>query len=192
VHQMIEINKVDQVDVGMLQFMDVGGVLSQRYFINVMDIGLGGEVVQKISKSKRRLGPFLTYQKAVISSLIEYKRNVVKVELDNVSFENDTLMLAIANAKWFGSGLGIAPMASLQDGIFEVIHIGEITFFDYLLQLPKVRRGEILQHPSIRYYSSKAIAISTPGIPIDCDGEFIGFTPLDCRIVHNRLNVLVH
>ncbi len=192
VHDLIVRGKTQWMDVGQMDFKGLDGSMQNRYFINVMDVGLGGEVVQKIAHSKRRLGPFLTYQKAVISSLIEYKRTVVNCELDNVHFESETLMLVVANAKWFGSGLGIAPLASLNDGVLEVIHIGNITLLDYLIQLPKVRQCRVLKHKSIHYYTSKCIAISTPGLPIDCDGEFIGFTPLNCQVLNSKLKVLVH
>jgi diacylglycerol kinase (ATP) len=190
VDALIKQYQIVQIDVGEVQFIHPEGNEVKRYFVNVMDIGLGGEVVQKIAKSKRRWGPFLTYQKAILSSLIPYKQWLVDFQLDGAYFSEPTLMLAMANAKWFGSGLGIAPMAQLQDGCFSVIHMGKITLFDYLKQLPKVKRLEVLRHKAIRYHRAAEIKVMTHRLPIDCDGEFIGFTPLLCKIIPNRLKVL--
>jgi YegS/Rv2252/BmrU family lipid kinase len=190
VHQLIEENNQEHVDIGHLQLIGLDGNPQQRYFINVTDIGLGGEVVQKIAKSKRRLGPFITYQKAIISSLIPYKQWMVEFELDDLRFKEPTLMLAMANAKWFGSGLGIAPTAHLQDGLLDIIHMGKITLLDYLQQLPKVKKMKVLKHPAIHYYRAATIKVTTAHLPIDCDGEFIGFTPLKCEIIHSRLKLL--
>jgi diacylglycerol kinase (ATP) len=190
VDSLIKQFRIAVVDVGEVHFINGEGVESKRYFINVMDIGLGGEVVQKIAKSKRRWGPFLTYQKAILSSLIPYKQWMVDFQLDSACFREPTLMLAMANAKWFGSGLGIAPMAQLQDGYFSVIHMGKITLLDYLKQLPKVKRLEVLKHDAIRYFKASEVKVLTHHLPIDCDGEFIGFTPLQCKIIPNRLKLL--
>ena len=191
-HQLILKRKWNSIDIGSMKFLNPLGIEEARYFINVMDIGLGGEVVQKIAKSNRRWGTFLTYQKAVISSLLQYKKSTVEFRLDGSGYNGVTLMLACANAQWFGSGLGIAPSASLVDGQFTVVHIGEITLIDYLFQLPKVRRSKVLKHPGIRYFKAKEIEVDTTGLPIDCDGEFVGFTPLQCKIIPALLKVLVH
>ncbi len=191
-HQLILKRKWNSIDIGAMKFLNPLGIEEERYFINVMDIGLGGEVVQKIAKSSRRWGAFLTYQKAVISTLLQYQKNTVDFKLDGIDYSGVTLMLACANAKWFGGGLGIAPTASLVDGEFSVIHLGEITLLDYLFQLPKVRRSKVLKHHGIRYFNAKEIEVDSVGLPIDCDGEFVGFTPLQCKIIPALLKVLVH
>ena len=191
VHFMIRQNKLDHVDVGLIEFTDENGIRKTRYFINVMDIGLGGEVVRRIAHSSRSGGPFFTYQKAVVTSLFSYKGCNVQFLLDNEMFQQDTLMLVVANAKWFGSGLGIAPKAIINDGILDVVHLGQITVLDYLLQLPKLRKCMQLQHQSISYYQSRNIEVRTAQIPIDCDGEFIGFTPLNCKVEVKKLKVFI-
>jgi YegS/Rv2252/BmrU family lipid kinase len=191
-HQLILKRKWNSIDIGTMKFLNPLGIEEERYFINVMDIGLGGEVVQKIAKSSRRWGSFLTYQKAVISSLLQYQKTTVDFRLDGADYSGVTLMLACANARWFGSGLGIAPMASLVDGKFTVVHIGEINLIDYLFQLPKVRRSVVLKHPRIQYFQAKEIAVDSIGLPVDCDGEFIGFTPIQCKMIPALLKVLVH
>jgi diacylglycerol kinase (ATP) len=178
------------VDLGKASFVNREGHLDQRYFINVLDIGIGGEVVQRIAKSKRRLGPFLTYQKSILATLLTLKRPKVQWQSDVHYRDEKTLMLAIANAKWFGSGLGIAPVADIQDGILEVIHLGDISIWDYFRQLPHLRKGVFLKHPQIRYDKARQVRVFTPNMPIDCDGEFIGFTPLMVQMIPRGIRIL--
>lgn len=179
-----------EVDIIRIQFMNRSGQAEERYCLNVLDIGIGGEVVQRMAKSKRRLGPFLTYQKAIISTLVQLKRPIVQWQMGNQKFHEKTLMLAIANAKWFGSGLGIAPGADVRDGQMEIIHLGDISILDYFKQLPYLRKGQYLKHPEIRYDQATHLQVNTPELPIDCDGEFIGTTPMDVQIIQGRLKIL--
>lgn len=178
------------VDLGKATFQNRQGQMDQRYFINVLDIGIGGEVVQRIAESRRLLGPFLTYQKSILSTLLTLKRERVQWEHEGHYRDEKTLMLAIANAKWFGSGLGIAPVADVQDGILEVIHLGDISLLDYFKQLPHLRKGRFLKHDQIRYEKSRFVKVFTPNMPIDCDGEFIGFTPLMVQMVPRAIRIL--
>ena len=191
IHENIIHQRCKKVDLAFMEFTDLQNKITQRYFVNVMDVGLGGEVVQKMARSSRKLGSFLTYQKAILQSLIPYRQWNMDFQLDDLKQTKPTLMLAFANAKWFGSGLGIAPRADIEDGLLEVIHLGKISLWDYLWQLPNVKKTKILHHPEITYSQCKESVIRTPGLPIDCDGEFIGFTPLSCKIVSKRLNVLI-
>lgn len=188
-HAMVNDGSIE-VDIIRIRFMNRKGESEERFCLNVLDIGIGGEVVQRMAKSKRRLGPFLTYQKAIISTLVQLKRPIVQWQMDNQKFHEKTLMLAIANAKWFGSGLGIAPGADVSNGQMEIIHLGDISILDYFKQLPHLRKGQYLKHPEIRYDQGTHLQVITPELPIDCDGEFIGTTPMDVRIIQGRLKIL--
>jgi diacylglycerol kinase (ATP) len=188
--EAIEKDHYQQVDVALASYTNKLGENASRYCVNVMDIGIGGEVVQRIAHSSRWWGPFITYQKAILATLLKLKRPMVAWSKDQEKYEEKTLMLAIANAKWFGSGLGIAPLADVQDGVLEIVHLGDISILDYFLQLPHLRKGRHLRHPEIRYDRAQSLAVTTPDLPIDCDGEFIGATPMVVKICPGLLKIL--
>jgi diacylglycerol kinase family enzyme len=97
----------------------------------------------------------------------------------------------VANAKYFGSGLGISPDSQIADGLLEVIVIGDLNIFEYLYFVPQVRKCKKLSYHKIQYYSAKKISIETEvPMPIDMDGEFVGFTPMVISHQHS-LNVVV-
>lgn len=188
--EAIEKDSCQQVDVVLATYNNLYGQAACRYCVNVMDIGIGGEVVQRIAHSTRRWGPFITYQKAILATLMKLQRPMVEWSKDQEKYKEKTLMLAIANAKWFGSGLGIAPLADVQDGILEIVHLGDISVLDYFLQLPHLRKGRHLKHPEIRYDRAQIVSVDTPDLPIDCDGEFIGTTPMKVKICPGLLKLL--
>lgn len=163
-----------------------------RFGINVSDIGIGGEVVQRISKDNRWLGSFLTYQKNIVKSFLSFKSINVEVSIDHSPAITERIfMLAACNASWFGSGLCIDPEAQINDGQLNLVVVEDISLMDYLKQLPSLRRGKRMNHRSVTYLKGERVSIQTPGYPIDCDGEFIGFTPLNIDLLRQAVNILV-
>jgi YegS/Rv2252/BmrU family lipid kinase len=162
----------------------------KRAYLNVTDLGLGGCVAYDMTRSKRRLGSFLTYQWLIVKNLLRFKKRSICFDLDGKKFEARAMNFVVANAKYFGSGLGISPDSQITDGLLEVIVIGDLNIFEYLYFVPQVRKCKKLSYHKIQYYSAKKISIETEvPMPIDMDGEFVGFTPMVISLQHS-LNVV--
>jgi diacylglycerol kinase (ATP) len=165
---------------------------SLRYGINVSDIGIGGEVVQRMARDRRWLGSFLTYQKNIIMSFLSFKSKEVILKFDDEpEFSTNLFMFAMSNASWFGSGLCIDPEAQLNDGLLNVVMVRDISLIDYFGQLKYLRRGYRMQHGAVTYRQCQEVNLISPGWPIDCDGEFIGHTPLSMNIIEGAINILL-
>jgi diacylglycerol kinase (ATP) len=163
----------------------------KRVYLNVTDLGLGGCVAYDMMRSKRRLGAFLTYQWLIVKNLVRFKKRSIHFNLDGKNYDARAMNFVVANAKYFGSGLGISPDSQLADGLLEVIVIGDLNIFEYLYFVPQVRKCKKLSYHKIQYYSAKKISVETEvPMPIDMDGEFVGFSPLVISIQHS-LNVVV-
>jgi len=172
-----------------LPFMEWDG--KKRSFLNVTDLGLGGCVAYDMTRSKRRLGSFLTYQWLIVKNLIRFKKRTIHFNLDGKSYDARAMNFVVANAKYFGAGLGISPDSDATDGMLEVIVIGDLNLFEYLYFVPKVRKCKKLSYHKIQYYSAKKISIETEvPMPIDMDGEFVGFSPMVISVQH-KINVVV-
>ena len=163
----------------------------KRAYLNVTDLGLGGCVAYDMTRSTRMLGSFLTYQWLIVKNLLRFKKRTIHFNLDGRKFDARAMNFVVANAKYFGSGLGISPDSDLTDGMLEVIVIGDLNILEYLYFVPKVRKCKKLSYHKIQYYSAKKISIETEvPMPIDMDGEFVGFSPMVISIQH-ALNVVV-
>ena len=163
----------------------------KRFFLNVTDLGLGGCVAYDMRRSKRLLGSFLTYQWLIIKNLIRFKKRTIHFDLDGKKYDARAMNFVVANAKYFGAGLGISPDSDSADGMLEVIVIGDLNIFEYLYFVPKVKKCKKLSYHKIQYYSAKKISIETEvPMPIDMDGEFVGFSPMFISIQH-KINVVV-
>lgn len=173
------------IDIGLVDFQSISGGTGQRYFVNITDVGMGGMAAEKLNSLSKWMGSFLTYQRAIITTLLSYKNKPVKATADGFSYTGSTKNLIVANGKFFGSGLGVAPNANPFDGKFDIVIIGEVSLWDYFHNLGKIRKCVTIDHPAVEYKSATEIQIDSPAEPlsIDMDGEFIGYSPMLVRVV---------
>ena len=89
-----------------------------------------------------------------------------------------------------------APDARMDDGLFDIVILGDMRFVESLLNLPRLRRGTHLTHPKVRSRRGKRITAraSSPVLPvlpvlIEADGEVIGSLPATFEIVPQALLV---
>lgn len=188
--KLIESNSIKKVDVGLANFKNVNGENASRYFINISDVGLGGFIAKKLSGSSKWLGATLTFQWAIVSTFFTYKHQFMKIKTDDSLYEGKILSYIIANGKYFGGGLGIAPDAKPDDGLLEIVLATEISLWDYLKNLNKIRASQKVDHPKMNYLRAKEIFVETENQPIDMDGEFIGYSPMKISIVPNAIQML--
>ncbi|WP_304516492.1 diacylglycerol/lipid kinase family protein [Cecembia rubra] len=181
------------VDVGFLAFNDSDHHQQvTRYFINIADIGLGGLATQMIRTSPVYLGANLTYFLAIVRSLWKFSAESIEITTPQWTYKGDIMSVCMANGSYFASGIVIAPRAKLVDGLAELVIIGKVGISDFLRNLPKLRRGEKLEHAQIKYLKAEQCEIDSKiPMPIDMDGEFVGYTPLKMEMLPKKLRIFV-
>lgn len=167
----------------------------ERFFMNITDVGMGGDTVRHMAyKRIPLLGSNLNYMKAILSAFVLYEKSRVRWTSESETWEGNIMSLVIANGKFFGSGLCIAPDAIQDDGKFSVVTLADITMMDYLMNMRKVKAGEFLDHPQVSYHQASSIFIESlegKELPIDMDGDFGGFCPMNIRCLHQVLPVMM-
>jgi len=100
--------------------------------------------------------------------------------------------VVVANGRYFGGGMMIVPEASPDDGLLDVLLIGDLTKRDLLLTLPKTYRGRHLPHPKAESFRGKTVTVDAPEpLPIELDGEQPGTTPARFEILPRALRLRV-
>jgi YegS/Rv2252/BmrU family lipid kinase len=192
IKKLIDDNSFKEIDLGIVHFKNHKGQDSLRYFINITDIGIGGVVVQNLGKYSKALGGNITYMMAIINTLLSYRNQPVKAIADEFTFEGKVKNFVVANGKYFGSGIGIAPDAELDDGKFAIVILAEVSLIDFLKFSVTFKKCVKIDHPQIIYKSAKEITVESLSIPqpIDMDGEFIGYSPMNIKILSRVLSFL--
>ena len=86
----------------------------------------------------------------------------------------------------------MAPEAKADDGLFDVILIGDVTKADFVRTFPKIYRGKHLSHPKIELLQGTRVRVEAAiPLPIVLDGEQPGTTPVRFEVVPHALRVRV-
>ena len=190
---LIENNSTRKIDIGNVKFTGKNQMPEERYFINIGDIGIGGQIVENINTGKKIFNADMTFFLETLKAMFSYKRSKVKCRCKEFNWEGKTLSMVIANGKYFGSGLCIAPDAELSDGKLNMVILGDVTIVDYLKNLSKVKRGEKIIDPEVFYKEANEIEIIPleSKCPIDLDGEFIGYAHATFKIIPGKIDFLM-
>ncbi|MBN2662687.1 MAG: YegS/Rv2252/BmrU family lipid kinase [Bacteroidales bacterium] len=186
--------KSEEIDVLKIDFTNKNGQKNTRYSLNIGDIGVSALTVKIVNGSKKRLGSALTFFVGALKAFITYKHNTIRVTGDNFKYEGKITTVVFANGKYFGGGMCIAPNAILNDGVFDVTLVGNIKTFTFLRYSLKLRKEQELKHPQVFYYQTKNLKIENLTLqksPIEADGEFLGYSPLEISISAQKMKILI-
>ena len=182
--ELIKNNTNLAIDVGRVEFHDKNGNKIERFFINITDIGIGAKTVELVNKSKKILGAQLTFLISVLRSFLGYKQQQVNIKANNFEWSGKIVTVSIANGQYFGSGLGIAPEARINNGQLSLVIIGNMRIIHFLKYLPNLQKLKKVEHPEVHYQTVKWCQIDSDEIyPIDLDGDNAGYTPLRFDLV---------
>jgi YegS/Rv2252/BmrU family lipid kinase len=176
------------VDVGLVEYAG-----QRRYFLNISSSGITRDAVARVERAPKR--PW-TYLVASITSLLRYKPEAVKIELDGHRwYEGKVYISAVANGRFFGQGIMIAPNAKIDDGYFDVVIAEEMPTFDLMRAFPTLYTGKHIFNPKVRVAHARHVrVISKSGNPMgmDLDGEpAAGGYEITYTIVPGALNMLI-
>lgn len=185
-------NAHTSVDIGKINCTQAEGQSVEKYFINIADLGIGADVVQRVNSSSRWLGSSIIFYKSILRSFLSYKNKTLFCKTSDWSWSGKINSLVIANGRYFGNGMCIAPDANTSDGSFQIIVIGDITISDYLKQISKIKKGQRIDHEKLSYRQATSLKLeSKDGCAIEADGEFLGYTPCEIQIQPSQLDFLV-
>jgi len=174
------------IDAAAAEFRDLYGEPASRFFINVASFGLGGDVSALVNRWRnslpRWIGGRSRFSAAAIAALKQYRNVPVSMKLDDhSSIDISSNLVIVANGRFGGGGMMLAPHAELDDGLLDVIVTDGATRWDVIKELPRIQRGAHLNNPRVSAHRVREISIrSKVPMAIDLDGEMVGYT--DARI----------
>ena len=182
---------------GETRTIDLGRVAvaggTSRYFANFGSAGMSGAVARRANAMTKALGGRVTFYYALTVEFLAWRNTQVSVELDGgVRREAPLHDVIVANGRFHGGGMKLAPDASQDDGLFDVILIGDVTKLDFATTSPKLYSGRYLSHPKVELLQSSTAAIDAASpLPLEVDGEPIGTTPARFAVVPGALRLRV-
>jgi YegS/Rv2252/BmrU family lipid kinase len=180
------------IDLGRLSFRNHEGHECHRYFHNIISFGLGGDVAQRVNKTTKAFGPFISFMWATLISIFLYGKKRIRIKIDD-GFEQEFTVwnVAVANGRYHGGGMRVAPDASVYDGLLNVTVIGDLTLPEVFLNLPKLYNGRIYDIGKVLIFTGEKIeALSDQPVLLDVDGEQPGMMPIVIHVVPGALKII--
>ncbi len=169
------------------------GICNQSLFLNGVGIGFDGAIAQNTSSNKKSILPTsLKYYIAILKQIFSYKEFDYYNALNKKSRKG--FIVAIANGNSYGGGFKIAPKALLDDGLLDVVEIGEVSPMNRPFYIPKVEKGKHLNLSFVRHHQIQQIEIISTSklkLPAHADGEFFEATQFKIEVLPAALPVMV-
>jgi len=171
---------------GRTRVIDVGEARG-RPFLEVASIGLGAEMLAGATEAGE--GRF-RIALATIRRAIGRPRTRVRLQLDGREVRGRAVSVAVANGRFTGRGVELAPQAILDDGRFEILLYEGFGPLQLAADIVRVLLGRA-NDPRFRRYRAAAVRISSHRpLPVRLDSQDVGTTPVELLTRPGRLRVV--
>ena len=162
-----------------------------RWVVNSASAGLSGVVVEAVAALPRRRAT--TYVSSTVRALLRYRSLPCRVAVDGEPlYEGPAFLWAATNGPTFGKGMRIAPRARLDDGLLDVVVVGDVPRWLLPVRLPQVLVGRHLGLPQVRHRQGRRVSWEplVPFPPLELDGEAAPSGVAELAIAPAALRVL--
>ena len=180
------------IDAGRAVYTDAQGGRQERFFANVASAGLSGAVARRANQGSKALGGKISFFWALVNAFARWRNADLIVEVQGARREGRMTDVVVANGQYHGGAMWLCPEASPDDGLFDVLIVGDVTKADFIRSVAKIYRGTHLTHPKIELLRSPTVSVNArEPMPVELDGEQPGTTPVLFDVVPAALRVRV-
>jgi len=189
-----------RIDAAKVTYTTPEGESQTRYFLNVASFGMGGAVVRRVHQSKLStwMGGEIAFFCAIAQVMFRYQYRPVELRVDGETVGAWRVRsVAVANGRYFGGGLEVAPRARLDDGLLDVTVLGDFSWLRFGSYMRRLYAGTPLSLPKAHAFRGRRIRVvplSSPNASsenglLEADGEAIGRLPATFEVLPDVLRV---
>ncbi|MGI8813038.1 MAG: diacylglycerol/lipid kinase family protein [Pyrinomonadaceae bacterium] len=191
------------MDVGKVTYIDHADVSAERYFLNISSFGLAASIIERVKRSTslswlpaHSVRGRASFALSTLQEVAGLDATLVKIRIDGGEEKTlGTINFCVANARYFGGGMKIAPDAKINDGFLDLVNIGDIRTAKILLNAFTLYRGTHLELSEVNHTLAKRVEArasdASREIHIEIDGELPGKLPAVYEIVPKALRIRV-
>lgn len=183
---------VREIDLGLASYRSWAGGEGRAYFANVGSAGISGAIAKRANETSKALGGKISYYWATLSVFAGWQTGEMRITVDEARRSGKMIDVLVANGRYVAGGMMMCPDAEPDDGVLDVLVIGDVTKRDLLFTLPKTYRGRHLPHPRLELLRGRTVTIDADEpLPLELDGEQPGTTPVRLEVVPRALRLRV-
>ncbi len=180
------------VDLGRATFHAWDGSKASQYFVNAAGAGISGAIARRVNDGTKALGSRGSYAWAVAVVFARWRNCNVRVRVDEEEREGKMHEVVVAIGRYLAGGMKLCPEAIPDDGLFDVLILGDLSKADLAANLHKTYRGTHLSHPKVELLRGKSVSVEADDqLPVQLDGEQPGTTPVQFELIPSALRLRV-
>ncbi len=174
------------------RFVDLGQVHG-RYYLNVAGVGFDAEVARIVNAMPTKAGGTLPYLMTAVREAFRFQPSELSVCMDGAARPpGRQLMVAVGNGSAYGGGMQVCPGAEVDDGLLDVLLVGDLRGAAILRLLPRVFRGKHLGCAGVELHRAARVEIDGPAQAVlHADGELLGGLPAVFTVAHRALRLWI-
>jgi YegS/Rv2252/BmrU family lipid kinase len=170
--------------------IDVGEANGER-FLGIISVGFDSEC-NRLANEVKIVRSKLVYVYSLFRTLLTWKPARFTIRSESQRIRTSGYSISVANNSTFGGGMRIAPEAVLDDGLLDVITVGEVGKLRFLANLRKVFNGTHIDEEQVHTSRASRVEITASRpFPVYADGEHLTELPVSIRVLPRALSVLV-
>jgi YegS/Rv2252/BmrU family lipid kinase len=179
------------LDIGRISYQDFSGNPSTRLFVNECQVGIGSKVASAVGKNYKIFGGTLAFGIMATVQAILIKPVPLNLWYDDEPVRKLSLIgLVVGNGIECAGGMKLTPDAKLNDGLFDVLSMHEMSTIQRLLNLSKVYSGAHILSPYFSVKRCKTVKIgSDDKVTLEADGEVLGYSPFEISILPSAIRI---
>ncbi|MCR4425556.1 MAG: diacylglycerol kinase family lipid kinase [Firmicutes bacterium] len=176
---------------GKTRRVDLGRV-NDKYFISTFGVGFDARVTREVNQGFKFARGILVYILAVMKVIWTYAPERMHLVVDGEEVVVDApLLVAVANWQSYGGGMRICPEASVDDGVFDVCVVANMSKLRFLQSFPRVISGTHVRLPEVRIVRAKSVRIKCGRMePFHIDGEVFDASEMEFTLLPEGMSVI--
>lgn len=185
--------RVSVLDHGVARFTGYDEQHKVRYFMNEASVGFSADTVAVVNRCSKVLGGKISFFLGVFRCLAGLKNHAIRIEVDGDHwYSGNAFLVTVANGRFFGGSMQIAPLAQINDNLFDIVLITALSRLEVVKYIGRIYSGAHLSLPQVKTTRGQSVRItSEEQVPLELDGEQPGTLDAEFTIIENGINFLM-
>lgn len=153
--------------------------------------GLGGDVAAGLDPELKRTWGSAAYLRTALDDVASAASFRAEITLDDERMTLDLTNVVVANGKFLGGGIPVAPLAELDDGLLDVMVLPALPALRLFGLVPHVLLGRHHRSRHVIHRRSRRVRVAPDSpMPVTIDGEPAGTGPVTYEVEPGVLQVI--